>query len=169
MTKLSISPYFENYLRQVPETNVFEAFKNQQPVIDSYFENITEENSKFAYAEGKWSIKEMMQHVIDTERIMAYRALCFARGEKISLPGFDENAYVSNSFANKREWRSLVEELKTLRISSVQMFRSFDSSSLENVGHANSKEMSPELMGLIMVGHIYHHKRVIEERYFGVQ
>jgi hypothetical protein len=165
MEKLNIAPHFKNYIGQVPESNVYEAFKNQQALIDNYFDTITEQHSNFAYEEGKWTLKEMLQHIIDTERIMAYRALCFARGEKTSLPGFDENLYAANSFANNRSWNSLVEEMIAVRKSSVQMFNSFENSALKNVGMANGKEITPELVGLVMVGHVYHHKNVIEERY----
>lgn len=165
MKKLSISPYFENYLRQVPETDVIDAFKNQQTLIDTYFGSVSEKDSTFAYAEGKWTLKEMLQHIIDTERIMAYRALCIARGEKASLPGFDENIYAANSFANNRTWKSLAEEMVAVRRSTLRMFESFEKSSLENIGTANGREITPELIGLVMVGHLYHHKNVIQERY----
>ena len=165
MATISIPPHFEGYVKQVPEKNVIEAFKNQQSLIDQYFNKITEDHSGFSYAEGKWTLKEMLQHIIDTERIMAYRALCIARGEKASLPGFDEDVYAANSYASRRSWKSLVDEMIVVRKSSVVLFESFEPSSLQNIGIGNGKEITPELMGLVMIGHVYHHKNVIEERY----
>ncbi|RYG53970.1 MAG: DinB family protein [Chitinophagaceae bacterium] len=165
MATIPIPPHFEGYVKQVPEKHVIEAFKNQQSLIDQYFNKITENHSGFSYAEGKWTLKEMLQHIIDTERIMAYRALCIARGEKASLPGFDENVYAANSYAGRRSWKSLVDEMIFVRKSSVALFESIEPSSFQNIGIANGKEITPELTGLVMVGHVYHHKNVIEERY----
>ena len=91
----------------MPENDLTSAFKNQAAGIEVFLKTITEEKSVYAYAEGKWTIKEMLQHITDTERIFCYRALCFARGEKINLPGFEENDYAVNSHANRRNWESL--------------------------------------------------------------
>ena len=165
MTQPSFTTPFDNYLKLVKETDALDALNNQQPLINEYFDAIPEANADLSYAEGKWTLKEMLQHIIDTERIMAYRALAFARGEKTSLPGFDENTYAANSFAANREWKGLVEELKTLRLANLQLFRSFNSKVLNNVGSANGKEITPWILAIVMVGHIYHHRNIIEERY----
>lgn len=156
---------FENYLKLVNEADPLEALNNQQPIIDEYFDAIPEAKADFRYAAGKWSLKEMVQHLIDTERIMAYRALAFARGEKINLPGFDENEYAGNSFAANREWKELLAELKTVRLATLQLYRSFHPSVINNMGSANGREITPGILALVMVGHIYHHRNIIEERY----
>ena len=84
-------PYFATYINKVTEENVTEAFRNQQGIVDSFFDPITEEKANTSYAPGKWTLKELLQHIIDTERIFAYRSLSIARKEMNSLPGFDEN------------------------------------------------------------------------------
>ncbi|MBL0146299.1 MAG: DinB family protein [Chitinophagaceae bacterium] len=101
-------PYFQVYIDQVPENNLFEAFTNQTQAINEFVASITEEKSNYAYAEGKWTLKEMMLHITDTERIFAYRALCVARGDKQSLPGFDENTYAANS--NKEKYKNKLHQ-----------------------------------------------------------
>jgi hypothetical protein len=106
-----------------------------------------------------------MQHLIDSERIFIYRALCFARKEKISLPGFEEDEYAANSAANKRSWKSLVEEFSAVRKSTELLFSSFSEEALASTGSANNNLISVESIGFIILGHFYHHKKVLEERY----
>ncbi|HMJ47859.1 MAG TPA: DinB family protein [Ferruginibacter sp.] len=157
--------YFDNYISKVPETDIKEAFKNQQELIDTYFDTIREEKSDYAYAQGKWTLKELLQHVIDTERIFSYRAIAIARKEKAPLPGFDENEYAENSDANKRSWKSLTDELKAVRKSTKLLFESFTDETLGNSGIASNNPITVNALGFTLVGHLYHHKKVIEERY----
>ena len=103
--------YFQRYIDQVPDDNLDTGFKKQAEVIKNFLPHISEEKSMHSYAEGKWTIKEMLLHITDAERIFCYRALCFARNEKINLPGFDENNYAAGSHANERSWKNLVEEI----------------------------------------------------------
>ena len=158
-------PYFENYISLVKEDELKGAFKNQQDMVSNYFETIPEEKTNSGYAEGKWSLKELLQHIIDTERIFNYRALAFARKETASLPGFDENLYAANSNANTRSWKSLCDELRAVRISTEILYDSFTEEALMNIGMANNKAMTVLAMGFTTIGHINHHKRIIEERY----
>ena len=157
--------FFQRYIDQVPENDLTAAFKNQTAGIASFLNSITEEQSMHAYAAGKWTIKEMLQHIIDTERIFVYRALCFARGEKNSLPGFEENDYAANSHANNRTWKSLTEEFIATRQSTERMFESFTEDALNAAGISNNNPMSTASAGFIIVGHYYHHKKVLLERY----
>ncbi|MEP7165042.1 MAG: DinB family protein [Ferruginibacter sp.] len=157
--------YFKKYIDQVKEDELNEAFKNQQQFVDTYFDSIPEEKTNTGYAPGKWSLKELLQHVIDTERVFNYRALAFARKETASLPGFDENDYAANSNANERSWKSLCEEFKIVRRSTELMFRSFSDEALQSSGLANNNPMSVLAMGFTTIGHVIHHKKVIEERY----
>ena len=106
-----------------------------------------------------------MQHVIDTERIFNYRSLAFARKEAASLPSFDENSYAANSNANARPWKDLVAELKAVRKTTEQLFDSFSDEVLNNSGIANNKPFTVNALGFTTIGHLYHHKKVIEERY----
>lgn len=157
--------YFQRYIDQVPEQDLKLAFANQSKVIKDFLPTISEEKSKHAYAEGKWTIKEILQHMIDTERIFNYRALCFARGEKTSLPGFEENDYAANSNANQRSWNELVTEFNSLRESTQMLYDSFTEEALSTTGTANNNPLTVASIGFISVGHFYHHKKVIEERY----
>lgn len=157
--------YFETYISKVKETELKEAFKNQQNIVDSFFDAIPEEKTNTGYAPGKWSLKELLQHIIDTERIFNYRSLCFARKETASLPGFEENDYAANSNANERSWKSLCDEMRAVRISTIALFESFSESTLNNSGMANNKPTTVLAMGFITIGHLIHHKNIIEERY----
>ena len=162
----SYPTYFQQYIDQVPEENLPEGFNNQATVISSFLAGISEEKSKHAYAQGKWTIKEVLQHMTDTERIFCYRALCFARKEPASLPGFDENDYAANSNANERTWESLVDEFLAVRKATEYLFKSFGQEQLALSGTANNNLTSVASVGFITLGHFYHHKRVLEERYF---
>lgn len=157
--------YFQNYINQVQEEDVMTAIENQQTVIDIFFDTISEEKSVHAYAEGKWTLKELLQHVIDTERIFIFRSLAFARKETQSLPGFDETVYAANSNANARTWKSLCEELKAVRKTSQMLFENFTDEMFNSSGLANNNPTTVNALGFILVGHVYHHKNIIETRY----
>lgn len=161
-------PYFEKYVAQVPDDDLLTAFNNQLPVIEKFLRSITQEKSLFAYDTGKWTIRELLQHIIDTERIFNYRALCFSRKETVSLPGFDENDYAANSNGNARQWSQLVDEFIALRKSTEMLYKSFTADMLENSGTANNKQATVKSMGFITIGHVYHHKKIMEERYLNV-
>ena len=157
--------YFQRYIDLVPEQDLLLALDNQLPVIRDFLAVITEEKSAYAYAENKWTLKELLQHMIDTERIFNYRALCIARKETASLPGFEENDYAANSNANSRTWQSLVNEFNVVRESSTILFKSFSAEALHNSGTSNNNKITVDALGFIMLGHFYHHKKVMEERY----
>ncbi len=161
----SYPPYFENYISQVTEDDLQKAFKNQEEIVNYFFDSITEEKSAYAYAPGKWTLKELLQHVIDAERIFNYRALCFARKETTSLPGFDEDTYAANSSANARSWKSLVDEMKAVRETTEMLYSSFNEEMLNTTGTANNKPTIVNALGFITIGHLYHHKKIIETRY----
>ncbi len=157
--------YFERYVNLVPEQDLFEAFTNQLPIVKSFLTSIPTEKQEYAYAEDKWTLKEMLLHIIDTERIFSYRALCIARGEQESLLGFDEDRYAANSFANNRSWQSLVDEFLVVRQSTELLFKSFTADTLQKSGTANHNPITVISAGFILLGHFYHHKKVAEERY----
>jgi hypothetical protein len=112
-------------------------FTLQWEILKSFLHTIDEVKSQYRYAEGKWTIKELLQHIIDSERIFAYRALAIARGDQQPLPGFDEEIYAANSGANNRKWQDLVDEFFTVRITTMQLFHSFSKAALEAKGIAN--------------------------------
>jgi hypothetical protein len=168
MSKPDLGPhpvYFDRYINLVEEDNLQAAFKNQLPIITTLLSVITEEKSMHAYAPGKWTIKELLQHITDTERIFAFRSLCFARGEKQSIPGFDEDTYAANSNANARSWADLVKEFLLVRQTTEILFESLTNEALQNVGTANNNPATALSFGFTAVGHVYHHKKILEERY----
>ncbi|MDR2236398.1 MAG: DinB family protein [Chryseobacterium sp.] len=157
--------YIQRYLDQVPSGNWLEELKKSGEKTETLYSGLTEEQGHFAYAEGKWSLKELLQHLSDTERVFQYRILAFARGDKAELPGFDEELYTANSFANNRSLESLLEEYRLVRKSSQIMLETFNPSVLNNRGIANGNEIAVETIGKLIIGHNYHHLNIIEERY----
>ncbi len=127
---------------------------------------VSEEKANYKYARGKWTLKELLQHAIDTERIFAYRALAIARKETAVLPGFDENIYAKNAEAGKRSWADLANEMKLVRQTTRILFTSFSKKALKTTGFFSSTSADVQTLGLIIVGHFYHHINIIEERYF---
>jgi len=157
--------YIQRYLDLIPSENWLEELKFVGDKTFSLFSSLTEEQSKFAYAEGKWTLKEVLLHLSDTERVFQYRILAFARGERSELPGFDEESYAANSFANNRNLESLLEEYQLVRQSSQILLKTLNPTTLKNTGKANGNEISVETICQLIVGHNIHHLNVVEERY----
>ena len=163
--KHSYGDYYENYISLVEENDLCSALDNSVNRSHTFWSVLNEEQGNYRYAEGKWSIKELLQHIIDTERIFGYRALSFARGEQIALPGYDENAYAVHGMADSRSIKEMVEELAIVRNSTIALFKSFDESVLDNLGNASGSNLSVKAAGFIIVGHEIHHMNVVKERY----
>jgi uncharacterized damage-inducible protein DinB len=157
--------YIQRYLDLIPSENWVKELKKVGEKTISLYSYLTEEQSKFAYAEGKWTLKEVLLHLSDTERVFQYRILAFARGEKSELPGFDEENYAANSFANERSLESLLEEYQLVRKSSQILLETLNPSVLSNIGIANGNQISVETICQLIVGHNIHHLNVVEERY----
>ncbi|MEO5893233.1 MAG: DinB family protein [Ferruginibacter sp.] len=157
--------FFRVYLEQVAETDLTAAFTNQSKKIKELFSSISEEQSTFAYAAGKWTLKEVLQHLVDAERIFTYRALCFARQETAVLPSFEENDYAAASNANGRTWEDLTTEFLTVRQSTLFLYKSFTPGMLASIGKASNNALSVNEIGFLIVGHFNHHLRIIKERY----
>ncbi len=163
---LGIYPVFaKHYIDLVEESNLVDAFIQQEKIFIPLFASISEEKSNYSYALDKWTLKELLQHCIDAERIFCFRALCFARKETAMLPAFDENSYAANSYANQRSWKNLTEEFIIVRKSTEQLFNSFSAEILLNTGKANNNESSVISIGFLTIGHLYHHIKTIQERY----
>lgn len=160
--------YFQRYINQVKEDDLKLAFKNQMPAAEIFFQSVSEEFSLRKYAEDKWTIREVLQHIIDAERVFSYRAMCFARKEQHILPSFDENSYAINSNANDRAWNEMIEEFTATRKSSEYLFNSFTDDALNTIGKASNYTISVAALGFVTVGHVEHHIRIIQERYIGV-
>ena len=160
--------YYRNYISLVEENDLFSALENAVDRSLTFWSDLTEEQGNYRYAEGKWSIKELLQHIIDTERIFSYRALAFARGEQTALPGYDENQYADNCMADSRSLQEMIDELVLVRKSTIALFKSFDESVLDNLGNASGSNLSVIAAGFIIVGHEIHHMNVVKERYLNI-
>lgn len=157
-------PEWGNRYISLVEDNITEVLTNQATDFPNFINNLIEKGD-YAYAPGKWTIKEMLGHIIDTERIMVFRLLCFARGEKAALPGFEEDAYVANAHFKDRTLFSLSEEFAILRKSNLYLINSLNDNELDRIGNANGKNMSVRALTFILAGHVIHHTNIIKERY----
>lgn len=166
MDATAYPPFYRAYIEKIPEeTPPLHLLQSSLAETMRTLAMVSDDKANEAYAEGKWSIKEIVQHLIDTERILSFRALAFARGEKQQLPGFDHDFYVAHSHANKRSLKSLLEELKHLRTATIDLFSTLDDSTIQLEGTANGVVLSPEKLLYIIIGHEMHHMSIINERY----
>lgn len=157
--------YYDLYLDRVsPETELFEALEQQQELIH-FFKSIPEDKYESRYAPDKWTPKQILQHLMDTERIFMNRALRFARADFTELPGYDENHYAEYCFSNSRKLEDMLEEFKTLRASSIHLFKSFADEVFTHTGKASGGPFSVRVMPFIICGHQKHHIHIIKERY----
>ena len=160
-----VPEFYHNYISHVKEDELMQAFSNNTALILDFLQKIPEQKREYRYAENKWTVKEVIQHIIDAERIFIYRALRFARKDMTPLPGFDEKQYAETAKAGKRNWDDLIEEFKAVRKSSELLFASFDEEQLDASGIANEDSNYVLGFGYITVGHSLHHMNVIKERY----
>ena len=160
-----VPEFYHNYINQVPEDDIMEAFKKETPSLIHFLESIPPGKYDYRYAHDKWTIKEVLQHIIDAERVFAYRALCFARKDLTPLPSFDENGYAANAKTENRKWKDLINEFLVVRCSTEYLFDSFDDEQLETAGTASGKPNYVLAIGFIIAGHANHHIKVTKERY----
>lgn len=158
-------PYFDTYLKAVPENDLLAALEQSKTTMLQLLNSIPHAKGDYSYAEGKWTVKEVLIHVLDSERIFNYRALCFARNDKTELPGFDEDAYTPNSGADGRSLVSIANEFEAVRASTIALFNSFTDEMMQRRGLANRNAVSVRALGFIIAGHANHHVKVIKERY----
>jgi len=159
------APPFERYVSRVTETDILSVLGGQGRELPDALAKVRGEAERYRYAEGKWSIREMLGHMIDTERIFGYRAVCIARGEQTSLPGFDENTYVANASFDDVPLEELLDEFVHVREGHVAMFRHLAPDAWRRVGTANSHPLSVRALAFVMAGHVRHHLSVLRERY----
>jgi len=158
-------PFYESYIKLVPEENIHSALLHSMQQLKLDLSSIGLEKAEFSYSPGKWTVKQLLQHTIDAERIFSYRALCISRGEQQSLPGFEENEYAAIATAANRHLKDLKEELLTVRLSSIQMFQGFDDTMLNRSGLSNQKPITVLALGYVIVGHWRHHAGVLQIKY----
>lgn len=159
------APFYASYIERVPEGNIVELLEKQRQERRELLRTIAAENETYRYSEGKWSIREMVGHLIDAERVFSYRAHCISRGETASLPGFDENSYIAWSGYDERSLEELAEELDSLRAANLSMFRSFSDEMWTRKGIANNNEVTVRAIAYALAGHEMHHTAILRERY----
>jgi hypothetical protein len=157
--------YYHKYISLVPETDIRDAFAAQPDELRNVLTGLPEEKGTFAYADGKWTIKEVLSHLIDGERIFAYRMLRISRGDETPIEGFEQDGYIENSNANNRPFADLLDEFDLSRKASVLMLNNLDANALSRMGTASALPISVRALANICIGHVRHHMAILRERY----
>ncbi|PLT30487.1 DinB family protein [Peribacillus deserti] len=160
-------PYYSTYIKLVPEGDLVDLLTQQQIGMNNDYRKLTEKQAVFRYAPEKWSIKEVIGHITDTERIMGFRLLSFARGEDQALPGYDENKYVMEASFNESSLDGLLKSYSAVRLSTLHLLKSLHPSDWDKKGNANNSVISVRALAAIIAGHELHHRKIIRDRYFG--
>ncbi|WP_299116689.1 DinB family protein [uncultured Winogradskyella sp.] len=159
------NPYYLPYINLATSSDIVSGLKQNLSSVVAFYMSIPKEKLEYAYAEGKWTIKDILLHVIDTERVFAYRAMRVARHDKTALAGFEQDDYVEAGNAVNRSIESLLSEYKAVRSATISLFESFADKSLTSIGTASGSPVSTRAIGYIITGHENHHNNVIKERY----
>jgi hypothetical protein len=153
------------YIQAVTGEDALKNLRENFSIVENFYKNMPAEKLHFRYAEGKWTPIEVLGHIIDTERILAYRALCIARGEKQSLPGFEEEEYVKATNFEKQSLRNLLLHYKAVRKANILLFKTFSQKEMKRIGKANDINYSARAMVWLIAGHELHHLNILKERY----
>lgn len=159
------SDYFKTYINKVEGDDVLSTLRNNQKEIEQFLQSLSDDQWNHAYAPGKWTIKEIMIHIIDTERIMAYRALRIARNDQTPMPGFEQDPYIANAFASNRSSESIIEEYVSVRSATLTLFKNLEDAAFDIIGTASNGPFSPLALAYIIAGHELHHMQILRERY----
>ena len=160
-----VNAYFARYIDLADGRDLLEALANASEQVRATAQRIPSEKAGYRYAAGKWTIEQLMQHVVDTERIFTYRALCFARKDATELPGFEENDYADATANNDKGLRRILAEHDAVRNATIELYRGFNAEELLRMGTANSNRFSVRSLGWAIAGHAMHHVRILNERY----
>ncbi len=158
--------YFDTYINQVDDISLTAAFQQSIDALEAFDLDKLHALGDRVYAPGKWTLREVFQHITDCERVFAYRALRFARNDSTALPGFDENLFAEYAGANQRSLEAVLAELRSVRESSKLLFDSFDEAALRRTGMMYKATLPVLAVGFTLIGHQIHHFRILEERYF---
>ncbi|MEO9967221.1 MAG: DinB family protein [Reichenbachiella sp.] len=157
--------FYSNYVNLPNTDDILRYMADQKDEFIRFIQKIPVDKYNYAYAEGKWTIKQLVRHIIDAERMFAFRAMSIARGEQTMLPGFDEQGFVDRSDDSNNSMSDLLEEFESLRTSNVSMISHFTPQATKRIGNANGSQVSVRAIIFIIAGHLRHHKTVITERY----
>lgn len=159
--------FYTTYIDLIND-DVIKELKNQSTTFYAFIKNIPPEKADYRYAEGKWSVKEVIGHVMEVERIMSYRALAISRGDQQPLPGMDENSYIAHSNYANQDLADMAEEFLYLRKANIYLFKSFSPEMLDRKGIANKHPITVAALIYIIAGHLDHHAQVLRDRYLNV-
>ena len=159
------APFYQRYIARVPGENIGDQLIDQLAEVERLFGTVDDTAALARYAPGKWSVKEVLGHLADVERIFSCRLLCISRGDGTPLPGFDENAYVPAAESDERPLRGLVAEFRAVRLSTVALLNGLPPASWSRRGNASGNPVSARALAYIMVGHVTHHLGVLRDRY----
>jgi DinB family protein len=160
------APHYDTYIRLVDDADIAETLAWQMigGTLD-FYRSVSEDQSRGRYAPDKWSVKQVLGHVIDTERVFQFRAMVFSRGDERPLPGMDQNAWMAKCDFDRRSWTSLVEELEIVRASTMVLFRHLPEEALDRRGIASGHSVTVRALGYVIAGHERHHLAILKERY----
>ncbi len=158
-------PYYANYIGRVPDGNVFDTLAQQLDLLREHLGGLTETQANFRYAPDQWTIKEVVGHLIDTERVMAYRALCISRNEQKSLPGFEQDDYIRESNYSARTFADVLQEFELVRRSNLLAFQTLPEAMSLRCGNANGAPISVRALIYILAGHVFWHLESLQNEY----
>ena len=158
--------FYQRYINLVQKDRIHEAIRKNSKLFRKLLRHIPAKKIDYAYAPGKWTIKQVLQHIMDTERVFTYRALRFARRDGQTLPGFDENSWAAHAVVSTRNWDDMIKEYKHVRKATELLFRSFTPDDLRATGTFNDVRISVGAIGYMCAGHVTHHMNVLQQRYF---
>jgi len=161
----TIPSFYKNYVKQIDEPDMLQALRISGHRMLELVHSIPDAKADFGYAPGKWTVRELLCHILDAERIFCYRALRFARNDKTPLSGFEENDYAPQANAGGRSLQKIASDMSHLRASTIDLFESFTPEMLTRKGMANKNELSVVAIGFIICGHETHHRKILQERY----
>jgi hypothetical protein len=159
------APSYQGYVGHVTEPEILPVLRSQLDALDVLLGRVTPERETYRYAEGKWSIREIVGHLIDAERVFGYRAFCIARGEQQNMPGFEQNDYIVSAPYDRIDLEDLLSEFRLVRLSNIAMLRTLDDESWMRIGTANDNQVSVRALAFIMAGHVRHHMGVLRDKY----
>lgn len=157
--------YYGKYIKNVGELSLRSALDESAAELLEYLNNVDEGRMDFAYAPGKWTIAQSLQHIIDTERIFSYRALCIARGDKTALPGYEQDDYAAVASVTGRRFLDMIDEFRVVRQASIALFNSFTEEDILRTGTMSGGGVSVRALGFIISGHAYHHAKLYQDKY----
>jgi hypothetical protein len=158
-------PYYERYISLVENRDIIDALASQPTQLQDLVTGLPEDKGRFAYDEGKWSIKDVLSHLIDGERMFAYRLFRVSRGDATPIEGFEQDGYIENAHANSRSFADLLDEFSLLRRANLMLIKNLTDEGWMRVGTANNARISARALIYIMAGHIDHHLRILREKY----